>query len=310
MRSFTVSFSLLMVLLTFAMPSHAQAPPNSKITIAIIGDDRVAESKPWMRSTMIASFEDAMVATKRFRVVSQSLITQAIEAGRLAGSGPMDPAQAIQIGKIVQAKYVVIVRQLRAQAQKRGMGGFGAATFDLALQAQVINIQTTDLHESLTYERKVAMESGVNGFFSGKDEPLPEDKLGPKYSAAIKDVATEFITTAAVQVMPLETLVAAVSPTQVIIEAGSDIGVGVGSEFEVWRDDGEIVLSSGKKIVQSAKAGRIRVTRVDTEISYAQMVETYGDTSAKDPVVNPTRVQKGMVARFAPVVAPTPAKKK
>src|SRR5262245_20024296 len=41
-------------------PPPPPAPVDPKITLAIIGEDQIPNRKPWMRSTMVATFEDAM----------------------------------------------------------------------------------------------------------------------------------------------------------------------------------------------------------------------------------------------------------
>ena len=183
------------------------------------------------------------------------------------------------------------------------------SVLDLAIQAQVINIQTTDIAESQSYPRSIPLEGWGSAFSRGKDEPLPEDKLGPKYAEVMKEVATLFVTSAAVSLMPLETVLAAVTPTNIILEAGSSIGVAVGGEFDVMREGETLTLSDGRTIPQFTKAGRVRVSRVESEISYAQVIETFNDAEVRDPAPNLQRLKKGMNARFAPIVAAAPIKR-
>jgi hypothetical protein len=223
----------------------------------------------------------------------------------------VDPTQAIQIGKRVQAKYVVIVRQIRMQA--RSAGFFPKKTvLDMELQAQVINIETTDIAESKSYARETdlsKMDSQAVDPRTGAPQ-LDQSRLGVKYSETVKSVAKDFITNTATTLMPLETVVVDVSPTEVILAAGGEVGLAPGAEFEVMKVTGVLNLPDGKKVEKTARVARLRVIRVESLISYAQFVETFGENAAKDTAVTPSRISNDMVARFIPVAAPVTAKKK
>ena len=96
-----------------------------------------------------------------------------MKAQAKAASGIIDPTTAIELGKVVQARYVIWVKQL---SMNYASGGFlSRPTLDMSIQAQVINIQTTDIAESLSYTRHV---TGTNLPVNiKKGEVLPEDEL-------------------------------------------------------------------------------------------------------------------------------------
>lgn len=300
-----IVFSAVMVCAA-ADPASAQAPAGSKVTVALIGEDQVRNTRPYMRSTIAAVFEDALVATKRFRVVSQAVMGEAMKAQARAASGVIDPNTAVELGKIVQAKYVVVVKQLSMNYSPSGF--FSRPTLDMSIQAQVINIQTTDLAESLTYSRKLTLSNVPVD--TKKGETPPEDKLTRGYPDAVREIATEFITTAAVSLMPLETLVLSADAAQVILDAGSDTGVGVGAEFEVNVDDMVLKRPGRSDYVTKKKVARLKVSRLESEVSYAQIVETFGAGGARDTVPDPTRLKAGAMARLIPTVAAVDPKKK
>lgn len=281
----------------------AQQPAaSSKVTVALIGEDKVPNTRPYMRSTMAAAFEDALVATKRFRVVSHAVMDDAMKAQAKAASGIIDPATAIELGKVVQARYVVWVKQL---SMSYALGGFlNRPTLDMSVQAQVINIQTTDIAESLSYTRHLAI-----GIAPPNGQPLPEDKLGKSYGDMSREIATEFVTTAAVSLMPLETLVLSADASQVLLDAGSDVGVGMGAEFEVMVEGTPVPRPGRAPYIPKNKVARLKVSRVESEAAYAQTLETYAPSGAKDPVPDPTRLKVGALARLIPTVVPPPKKK-
>jgi len=281
----------------------AQQPAaSSKVTVALIGEDKVPMTRPYMRSTMAAAFEDALVATKRFRVISHSVMDDAMKAQARAASGIIDPATAIELGKVVQARYVVWVKQL---GMSYALGGFlNRPTLNMSVQAQVINIQTTDIAESLSYTRQVAI-----GMAPPNGQPLPEDKLGKSYGDMTREIATEFVTTAAVSLMPLETLVLSADGPQVLLDAGSDVGVGMGAEFEVTVEGTPVPRPGRAPYIPKNKVARLKVSRVESEAAYAQTLETYAPNGVKDPVPDPTRLKVGAVARLVPTVTVAPKKK-
>ena len=132
----------------------------------------------------------------------------AVKANATAASGIIDPATAIELGKIVQARYVVKVMQLNMTILPSGF--LKRPTLDLGIQAQVINIQTTDIAESISYRRSITLSNIP--WAPEKGEPVPEDKLSRAYAETVKEMAAEFVTTAAVMLMPLETLVLSAIP--------------------------------------------------------------------------------------------------
>jgi hypothetical protein len=136
---------------------------------------------------------------------------------------------------------------------------------------------------------------------------LGEGDFGKPYSEAVGKFADQFITLTAANLMPLETLIMAVAP-RVILEAGSELGLAVGAEFEVLREGPKLKRSDGTVVSPTMRVARLRIVRVDNGMSYADIVETYNDIEARDPAPDRSRVTEGMVARFVPVAAP-PAKK-
>jgi hypothetical protein len=178
----------------------------------------------------------------------------------------------------------------------------------MSVQAQVINIQTTDIAESTSYTRHVMVSNmPVN---VQKGEVLPEDKLGKSYGDTTREIATEFVTTAAVSLMPLETLVLSADASQVLLDAGSDVGVGMGAEFEVMVEGTPVPRPGRAPYIPKNKVARLKVSRVESEAAYAQTLETYAPSGAKDPVPDPTRLKVGAVARLIATTVAADRKKK
>src|SRR5688572_23399392 len=72
-------------------PPAPEKPKDGKVTIALIGEDRVADNpNKWQRSQMAAAFEDELVGSKRFRVVSQSIVEEAMKAQKIAIDASVD----------------------------------------------------------------------------------------------------------------------------------------------------------------------------------------------------------------------------
>ncbi len=284
------------------------APRDPRATIALFGEDQVRNSQPWMRSTLAAVFENKLVQTRRFRVVSMVNRRNADAATTDAARDVFDPSEVIRLGKQVQARYALVLKQIRAERKTVGIGPLKRDELSIMIQAQVQDLQTNLLSESINYDRTI--KTGLKPANNAGTVALAEADFGTPYTQALEEFADQFITTAATSLMPLETVVAAITPTQVILEAGSELGLAAGSEFEVWKEGDVITLSSGRQVAQTSKVARVRIDRVDAEISYAQLTETFDERQTRDATPNPARVSKGMIARFAPTVAVPAGKKK
>ena len=286
MKAFTVTLLALGTWLLPAAPGVTQTA-STRMRIALIGEDRVqATSRPYMRSTMFAAFEDALVATKRFDVISQSVLDDTMKQLKLATSGMVDPNSALQIGKLLQAKYVVLVRQLRMNYVPDGF--WKRPTIDLGLQAQVINIETNQIQESVSYDEKKV----VSTFPVDPKLPMPEDKLSSGYPELVREIAQRFITNTAATLMPLELLVLQAQGSEAVLDGGADVGVGVGSEFEVQLPGARIERPGRDPLIRMDVVARLRASLVDGDATYATIIATYGPGQAKDATVNASRLER------------------
>jgi hypothetical protein len=298
MKVFRLAVFVLAVLLCGRVAdTYAQSPSAvGKATIALLAQDQVPNNQyPWQTSAMAAAFENELVASKRFRVVSQSIMDAALKQQGIAASSVVDPAQAIQIGKIVQAKYVVVLKQIRSNVLRTTCKIIRkCATLDLEIQAQVINIETTEVAESKAY----TMTAALDGWLSDPNAPIDDSKLGPTYSKVTRDIAKDFVSNAA---PGLDTTVIEVGATQVILDGGNNVGLAVGAEFELFREKETTV--GGRPRILRFKVARVRVARVDTDLSYTTILKTFDDSEMEDAVVNPGRIKVGALARYAPIQA-------
>jgi hypothetical protein len=294
---------------TAPVAATPKAPADPRVTIALFGENQVQGSLPWMRTALAATFENKLVQARRFRVVSMA--NKGFAEGQAADSANalLDPTEVIRLGKQVQARYALVLRQIRAQRNKSILKFVSKDTLDISIQAQVVDLQTNILSESISYEAKLS-----TGFKAAAGAPegvvLPQADFGPVYGEAIAGFADEFITKTAAILMPLEALVVDVAPTEVMLAAGSELGLASGAEFEVMREGKSIPMPDGSVIKRTSKAGRLRLTRVESRVSYAEILETYSESQAKDPAPDANRLQAMMLARYVPAVAAAPAQKK
>jgi hypothetical protein len=144
-RLVTTVLSTMMVVSGLAPAAYGQQPKDPRITIALFGENRVPNAQPWMRSTLAATFEDKLVQTKRFRVVSMLNKAMSTTNAQDGTDAVIDPSEAIRYGKQVQARYALILKQTRAQASEvRVMGLARRPVLEIAVQAQVLNTETKD----------------------------------------------------------------------------------------------------------------------------------------------------------------------
>ncbi len=282
-----------------------RAASGEKLGIALIPVDQTGQNE-WAKPLMSAAFEDALLTAGRFRVLTRTELNAVKSEQILSASGMIDPAKAVALGKGLAANYVLVVRQLALDSQKQTSAvntatkrvlGFGRdrTTYNVNLQAQVIDAETTEVVQSESFNEVIEFSTTIV-----QGQPTSTDpKVTAPYRAALDKFAKSF-TSKIASAVPLDALVALASGGRIAITGGSEVGTREGAEFEII-EEGEPIRVGGQIIGYDSKTiGRAKVNKVEPKLAWVQLLKTFDDSGKEDPSPVVAKVKQGMLARMVP----------
>jgi len=203
----------------------------------------------------------------------------------LGKDGRIKPETAAKFGEILGAQILIkgVVTEFCQYETIKGvgffikgltLGGGGIITAQVAVDIRMVDASTGGIIESHRTEQKantVAVTGGVklgDVVIGGLD--FHKTPLGKATRLAIEDMV-DFITTQS-KAKPWEGRIVKVENDQVIINAGSDVGIKIGDKMEVWVTGKELIdpetgLSLG--VEEGKKIGMIEVIDVKEKYSVA-----------------------------------------
>lgn len=288
----------------FAQASEALAARSQKtggkLTIALIPIDA---KNNWTKPIMAASFEDSLMKAGRFKVLSRSQLDAVMAEQHLGTEGLVDPTQAVKIGKALAANYVLVVKQLSIDSKKSvsavtSFTGFGKkkTTYTLNLQAQVMDAETTELVQSESFTKVIELSATV---LEGKQTEEDPSVTGP-YKSALDEFAGAF-TTKLAAALPLEALVVMVRDAKnIALGVGTDAGLRVGTEFELFEEGQPIKAPNGDILgYDSRKVAVVKVSRVEAKLTWAELLTTFAADGTAESTPDVGKVKQYLVAKMS-----------
>ena len=264
-----------------------RAAKNGKVRVALVPVDpsqNAAITKP----IMAAAFEDAMLKAGRFVALSRSEMGVVQAEQRFVASGAVDPASAVKLGKALSANYVVVVRQLTldgrasldAYAQFLGIGK-AKNTYLVSMQAQAIDVETSEIVQSKSFSKKFETSQMV---VDAAHKGIP--KAGPisePYRKVVDEFAESFTSELAAAI-PLQALVVSIRDVNnIAINAGSEVGLRVGTQFELILEGRPIKDPSGAILgYDNRSIGTAELVRLDAKLSWVKLVQTVSESGTPD----------------------------
>lgn len=187
---------------------------------------------------LTSQLADKLNASGRVRVVERVLVERLLEELNLGSSDLADPNTALRLGKVLAAKLL-------------GTGSLFYLPNGTLLTMRLIDTETSAVPEVIT--RQIDMGT-----------PLDKE-LNALNRSLLKSVMEAY---------PLQGFVVQVENNQAMINIGANQGVVLGTEFSVLEEQkpieykGRLLHSSPKPI------GKLKVVRVESDLSYAQILET------------------------------------
>jgi curli biogenesis system outer membrane secretion channel CsgG len=184
--SLAVCAALLAALL--ALPAAAA---GDKPRIAVLEIKNKADNQYWWHGGGEAAqdvFVTELVKSGKFSVIERERLNAIMQEKGLNLSGDIDPATAMQIGKLLGADYMLAgsvteYGEDSAEAHGRGVRGLpgfgvGKKNFTAAIDARIFNVSTGEIvwADSARHEDS-SVKVSVGGFGGGKDDRRMFDKV-------------------------------------------------------------------------------------------------------------------------------------
>jgi curli biogenesis system outer membrane secretion channel CsgG len=256
----------------------------------------VATSAPsneaWTNEITRQSLEEALVNSGRFEVIAGTQRENLLREQGFANSDVVDPNESIKVGRMLAAKYVVsgTCQSVTTDSKSTGgLAGFGSKVGlggNKELSSKVtakVQIQLTDLETGTIVLARSYEDKGGESTLGTKSS---DNRQEAAYRDIISRVAQRFVSELGGQV-PISALVAVIDGNRVALTAGSAAGVQPGMRFEVYAEGDPI---------KKTRYAVLRVTEVQEKLAWAEIVKTFADNGAEDPVPNASRIEVQMSA--------------
>lgn len=162
-----------------------------KPSIAVLEIKNKADNQYWWHGGGEAAqdvFVTELVKSGKYRVIERERINAIMQEKGLTVSGDIDPATAMQIGKLLGADYMLAgsvteYGQDTAEASGRSIGGLpsfgvGKKNFTAAMDARVFNVSTGEIvWADSSRHTDSAVKVRVGGFGGGKSDRRMFDKV-------------------------------------------------------------------------------------------------------------------------------------
>lgn len=262
----------LLVALAAALSGGAAARPRQEAAaaprVAVFAMTSAVREVPAV--ALETAITDALVRESRYDVVARTQIDKVLAEQRLNNSDLVDPKQAVAVGKLLGANYVVTGSLLSASFEP---GFFSKDEFRARAQLQVIDAETGKIvfSDTLTGVRTVlVMRRGAS---LSTISPAERDKSVGESLGAIADQFAGRVDL----LHPLTGYVVKVDGTRVAINLGRSSGAKAGQEFLVYEEaepirdpvTGELLSTERRPLA------RLLVTSVEPKLSWTRLVVTH-----------------------------------
>lgn len=237
---------------------------------------------------------DQIVNAGKFNVVDRAHLTQIMQEHQLSTSGEVSPATAIQSGRLLGARYLIVgnVLQFDRTGQSGATGGvinlpFGVGghvsneRVTVQVAVRVIDATTGQILQSFKDEQSKSSTSwgagGLGGFTGGlaggsySNSQFTSSTMGQLINTVAADIAAKLdpskFGTAKATGPAVTGKIIAVDGGSYIVNIGSAQGVTVGQYLDVLRVRQIKDPDSGKLLTSRVPLGKIQITSVEAQTS-------------------------------------------
>jgi hypothetical protein len=294
-------FMLSMGVYATSQRQSGQAPKaaGGKPRLVVFGTG--SRDTDWTTNTTTATLEDALTQGGKYELITAAQRDTLLKEQGFNNSDLVDPKQAVKVGKLLSARFIIIGNALDVTASKLKVpggisstlggltrnkvntGGEVSSDVKAKVQVQMIDAETGVIKVSKSYEEKISKDMMMKSRNEG-------DVLKEGYRKAMEVIAVKFSQELGMSVAT-EGLIVAVRGGRVAIDLGSD-QVQVGQEFEVYTQDDPIKNAAGEVLSYvTVKHARIRIETTEAKLSWASVITTFDENERQDSQPNPSRIK-------------------
>lgn len=262
-------------------------PPEKTARLRIVVIPTGTSETDWSSPMTAAALEDALSQNKRFDLITATQREKILREQGFNNSDLVDPKQAVEAGKLLSARYIVIGNVIDVSINR-----IIADTVNVRVQLQIVEAETGLVKLSKSFDETVTK--------FGKSETIHKREA---FQSVMKKISPLFVRELE-RTIPIEGLVAKLYKMRVYLNVGSEQGIQAGQIFDIYTEDEPIKDASGEvlsyiKLIR----GRLRVIEVESNVSWGVLTDTLTDDGARDPKPVFEKIKVGYAIKRSDAVA-------
>jgi TolB-like protein len=269
-------------------------PDEKKARLRIVVIPTGTSETDWSRTMTAAALEDALSQNRRFDLITASQREKLLREQGFSNSDMVDPKQAIEVGKLLSARYIVIGNVLDISINR-----LIADTVNVRVQLQIVEAETGLVKLSKSFDETVTK--------FGKSETIHKREA---FQSVMKKISPLFVRELE-RTIPIEGLVAKLYKMRVYLNVGSEQGLQPGQIFDIYTEGEPIKDASGETLsyIKVIRA-RLRVIEVESSVAWGVVTDTFTDDGARDPKPVFEKIKVGYAVKRSDLPAQGPAGRK
>jgi TolB-like protein len=260
---------------------------EKKARLRIVVIPTGAAETDWSRTMTAAALEDVLSQNKRFDLITATQREKILREQGFNNSDLVDPKQAVEVGKLLSARYIVIGNVIDVSLNR-----IIADTVNVRVQIQIVEAGTGLVKLSKSFNETVTK--------FGKSETIHKREA---FQSVMKKISPVFVRELE-HTIPIEGLIAKIYKMRVYLNVGSEQGVQKGQVFDIYTEDEPIKDVSGETLSYvKVIRGRLRMVEVESNVSWGVVTETFTDEGMRDPKPSLERIKVGYAIKRTDAVA-------
>jgi TolB-like protein len=247
--------------------ARGETPKTIVAVLEFSGGDLLESHLRFSMSDMLIT---ALVRAGRFTVVERQRVADLRREQEFQRGGMVDPATAVQVGKLLGAELVVHGLVTKATQQKLDKFSYDVVRVEVAVDVRAVHTGSGQIVISRTAE--AAQEAKIITTADGRlvSGPTDYDPLYANATMAALDSVAALVATAT----PLVGVVVAADGADITTDLGERYGVKAGDSFVVFRRGEPITHpSTGARIGwRKTVLGRLQIAGTEETLSTARLV--------------------------------------
>jgi hypothetical protein len=203
--------------------------PEKKARLRIVVIPTGTSETDWSRLMTAAALEDVLSQNKRFDLITASQREKILREQGFNNSDLVDPKQAVEVGKLLSARYIVIGNVIDVSINR-----IIADTVNVRVQLQIVEAETGLVKLSKSFNETVTK--------FGKSEAIHKREA---FQSVMKKISPLFVRELE-RTIPIQGLVAKLYKMRLYLNVGSEQGIQAGQIFDIYTEDEPIKMPRAK----------------------------------------------------------------